>query len=90
MLIFLGTWRLSGGVFGGCVFEVWPAPGARESLQKCGGLRPPTFLRAFAFPGPLVVEHGCSIIGFLFWIQGLIMVFSFLSAKESTYGGHFR
>ncbi len=27
--------------FGGCVFEVWPAPGARESLQKCGGPRPP-------------------------------------------------
>ena len=25
--------------FWGCVFEVWPAPGARESLQKCGGLR---------------------------------------------------
>ncbi len=23
--------------FLGCVFEVWPAPGARESLQKCGG-----------------------------------------------------
>ncbi len=22
----------------GCVFEVWPAPGAREGPQKCGGL----------------------------------------------------
>ncbi len=31
--------------FFGCIFEVWPAPGARESLQKCGGLRPPP-------PGP--------------------------------------
>jgi hypothetical protein len=24
------------GSFDGCVFEVWPAPGARESLPKCG------------------------------------------------------
>ncbi len=32
------------------VFEVWPAPGARESSQKCGVLRPPTFLKTF--PGP--------------------------------------
>ncbi len=23
-----------------CMFEVWPAPGPRESLQKCGGFRP--------------------------------------------------
>jgi hypothetical protein len=30
-------------VFGGCVFEVWPAPGAREGLLKCGGLRRPHF-----------------------------------------------
>ncbi len=29
--------------FWGCVFEVWPAPGARESLLKCGGASPPTF-----------------------------------------------
>ena len=29
--------------FWGCVFEVWPAPGARESPQKCGELRPPPF-----------------------------------------------
>ncbi len=27
-------------IFGGCVFEVWPAPGARESLQEGWGLRP--------------------------------------------------
>jgi hypothetical protein len=27
----------------GCVFEVWPAPEAREGPQKCGGLRPPPF-----------------------------------------------
>ncbi len=27
----------------GCVFEVCPAPGARETLQKCGGRRPPHF-----------------------------------------------
>ena len=33
--------------FWGCVFEVWPAPGARESPQKCGGLRPPAFCKAF-------------------------------------------
>ncbi len=26
-----------------CVFQVWPALGARESLQHCGGLRPPHF-----------------------------------------------
>ncbi len=23
-----------------CVFEVWPAPEAQESLQKCGGFAP--------------------------------------------------
>ncbi len=30
-------------VFLGCVFEVWPAPGARESLQIRGGRSPPPF-----------------------------------------------
>ncbi len=35
----------------GCVFEVWPAPGARESPQKCGGLRPPHFGRPSRAPG---------------------------------------
>ncbi len=29
--------------FSGCLFEVWPAPGAREGPQKCEGLRPPHF-----------------------------------------------
>ncbi len=29
--------------FLGCVFEVWPAPGARESPPKCGGRSPSTF-----------------------------------------------
>ena len=29
--------------FFGCISEVWPAPGAREGLQKGGGLRPPHF-----------------------------------------------
>ena len=45
-------WVPEGSLAGflGCVFEVWPAPGARESLQKGGGLRPQTFLKAF--PGP--------------------------------------
>ncbi len=33
----------------GCVFEVRPAPGAREGPQKCGA-SPPAFLKAF--PGP--------------------------------------
>ncbi len=40
----LGTRRQSG-----CIFEVWPAPRARESPKKCGGLRPPRFE---SFPGP--------------------------------------
>jgi hypothetical protein len=31
------VWR----AFFGCVFEVWPPPGAREGFQKCGGRRPP-------------------------------------------------
>ena len=30
--------------------DVWQAPRARENPQKCGGLRPPTDLKAF--PGP--------------------------------------
>ncbi len=30
----------------GCLFEVWPAPGAREGLQKCG----PTSLKTPAAP----------------------------------------
>ncbi len=29
--------------FFGCVFEVWPAPGAREGPQKCGGRCLPHF-----------------------------------------------
>ncbi len=29
------------GIVLGCVFEVWPAPGARKSLQKRGGRSPP-------------------------------------------------
>ncbi len=33
----------SGRIFSGCMFEVWPAPGARESLPKCGGRSPPYF-----------------------------------------------
>ncbi len=36
--------------FCGCVFEIWPAPGAWESLQKCGVASPPTFLKAFPDP----------------------------------------
>ncbi len=36
--------------FVGCIFEVWPAPGAREGFQKCGGAKPPTFWKVF--PGP--------------------------------------
>ena len=32
------------------VFEVWPAPGAREGLRKCGGLRPPHFRRLSRAP----------------------------------------
>ncbi len=35
--------------FWGCIFEVWLAPGARESLQKYGA-KTPTFCKAF--PGP--------------------------------------
>ncbi len=38
-------------VFLGCVFEVRPAPWARESLQKCWGRRPPHFGRFFRAPG---------------------------------------
>ncbi len=37
--------------FLGWAFEVWPAPGGLESLQKCGGLRPPHFLRPSRAPG---------------------------------------
>ncbi len=29
--------------FWGCLFEAWPAPGAREGLQICGGRSPPHF-----------------------------------------------
>jgi hypothetical protein len=35
----------------GCIFEVWPAPGARESPQKGAELRPPTFGRRSPSPG---------------------------------------
>ncbi len=35
--------------FVGCVFEVWPAPGARASLEKGGGRSPHIFE---GFPGP--------------------------------------
>jgi hypothetical protein len=31
----------------GCVFEVWPGPGAWESLPKCRGRRPPHLLEGF-------------------------------------------
>ncbi len=34
----------------GFVFEVWPAPGARQGLQKCGGPRPPHFGRPSRAP----------------------------------------
>ncbi len=39
------SWVLEGSLAGffGCVFEVWPAPRARESPQKCGGRSPPHF-----------------------------------------------
>ncbi len=45
-------WVPEGSLAGflGCVFEVWPAPGARENLQKCGGGGHPTFLKAFPEP----------------------------------------
>ncbi len=45
-----GTSRQS-GLISGCVFEVWPAPGARESLPKGEGLRPPHFGRLSQAPG---------------------------------------
>ncbi len=35
----------------GCVFEVWPAPGAREGLPKYGGRSPPHFCRPSRGPG---------------------------------------
>ncbi len=35
----------------GCIFEVWPAPGAQESPQEGGGLRPPHFARLSGAPG---------------------------------------
>ncbi len=37
------TWVPEGSLAGfvGFVFGVWPAPGAREGLQKYGGLGPP-------------------------------------------------
>ncbi len=37
--------------FLGCVFEVWPAPGARASRQKCGVRGPPQFARLSRAPG---------------------------------------
>ncbi len=37
-------------VFGGCLFEDWPAPGARAGPQIYGVVKPPTFLKAI--PGP--------------------------------------
>ena len=46
----LGTYRTSGRMLWGCVFEVWPAPGAREGLQKGGARSPPHLF--MAFPGP--------------------------------------
>ncbi len=36
--------------FLGCIFEVWQAPGARESLNKNVGGEAPHILKAF--PGP--------------------------------------
>ena len=36
--------------FFGCVFEVWPARGARASLPKNGGPSPPTVGRALRGP----------------------------------------
>ena len=33
------------------IFGFWAAPGARETMQKCGGLRPPHFGMAFGAPG---------------------------------------
>ncbi len=32
--------------FGGCVFEVWPAPGSPAKPSKMWGAKPPTFLNA--------------------------------------------
>ncbi len=45
-------WVPEGSLAGflGCVFEVWPAPGARESLQK-GGEAPHIFEGFPGFPG---------------------------------------
>ncbi len=37
-------------LFWGCAFEVWPSPGARKNLQRCGGLRPCPLFESF--PGP--------------------------------------
>ncbi len=38
-------WVLEGSLAGffGCILEVWPAPGARESPRTCGGRSPPYF-----------------------------------------------
>jgi hypothetical protein len=37
--------------FFGCVFQVSPAPGAREGLQNCGVRSPPYFARLSRAPG---------------------------------------
>ncbi len=46
------NWMPEGSLAGfvGCIFEICPAPEAREGLRKCGEAKPPTFLKAF--PGP--------------------------------------
>ncbi len=41
--VWLDLWR--------CIFEVWPAPGALEGLQKCGGRSLPPFARPSRAPG---------------------------------------
>ncbi len=49
----LGTGRQPSPVFWRCILEVWPAPGARESLQKGGGggAKPSHFLTFSRAPG---------------------------------------
>ncbi len=48
--------------FWGCVFEVWPAPGARESLKKVWGAKPPTFLKpAHHWHVPETLNKGTSV-----------------------------
>ncbi len=41
----------------GYVFEVWPAPGAREDLKKRGGLRPPPPKQKQKQINEIKVEH---------------------------------